>query len=162
LGDMIYETRADGFQGAIDDNFDPIMLTNRDNTPRAVGAFPSGGGARAGVSFAATVDDYRHLYRTFFSDPDIQAARARWPFIAIWDDHEFTDDCWQSQATYDRGHTLDEPDQPRRMAASQAWFEYTPAQLSGADGVKGVTGQARDLHPSKVVSAPFTVPSDDN
>jgi alkaline phosphatase D len=163
LGDMIYETRADGFQAAIDDNFQPVMLTNRDNTPRAVGAFPSGGGTRVGVVFANTVEDYRHLYRTFLSDPDIQAARARWPFIAIWDDHEFTDDCWQSQANYDRADTTGEPDQTRRMAASQAWFEYVPAHLTGAEtGVKDLANPARDFEFSKVTNAPFTPANADN
>ena len=164
LGDMIYETRANGFQTAIDDNFQPIMLTNPGGAPRAIAEFPSGGGTRAGINFAATVDDYRHLYKTFLSDPDIQAARARWPWVAIWDDHEFTDDCWQSQANYDNAHTLDETDQTRRVAASQAWFEYTPAQLTGAEGVDGVDSEAHDFKaPAKtVVDAAFIAPNDDN
>ncbi|HZJ62087.1 MAG TPA: alkaline phosphatase D family protein [Kofleriaceae bacterium] len=162
LGDMIYETRADGFQAAIDDNFQPVMLKNRDNSDRAVGPFPSGGGTRVGVKFANTVEDYRHLYRTFLSDPDVQAARARWPFIQIWDDHEFTDDCWQSQANYDRTDTAGEPDQPRKMAASQAWFEYVPAQLTGAESVKDVANPARDFQLSPVKSAAFTTANVDN
>jgi alkaline phosphatase D len=145
VGDMIYETRADGFQGAIDDNFSPVNLTNSDGSMRQVPAFPSGGGMRAGVTFAKTIDDYRHLYKTFFSDPDIQAARARWPFIATWDDHEFTDDCWQSQANYTDAMSLDEGDQSRKVAANQAWFEYVPAQLTGAGGVTGVPSQAKDF-----------------
>lgn len=164
LGDMIYETRADGFQTALDDNFQPIMLTNPGGAPRAVAAFPSGGGTRASVNFAATVDDYRHLYKTFLSDPDIQAARARWPWVTIWDDHEFTDDCWQSQANYTNAQTLDEGDQTRRLAASQAWFEYTPAHLTGADGVDGVDSEAADFKPpaKAVADATFTAPDDDN
>ncbi|HEY0193479.1 MAG TPA: alkaline phosphatase D family protein, partial [Kofleriaceae bacterium] len=147
LGDMIYETRGDGFQTAIDDNFTPIALKNRDGSQRGVPAFPSGGGTRDGVSgqFAKTVDDYRSLYRTFLSDPDLQAARARWPFVAVWDDHEFTDDCWQSQANYTDDKSLDEGDQTRRAAASQAWFEYVPALLTGAPGVAGVPSQAKDF-----------------
>jgi alkaline phosphatase D len=164
LGDMIYETRADGFQLAIDDNFLPTMLTNRDGSPRAVPAFPSGGGTRAGVTFAATVDDYRSLYKTFLSDPDLQAARARWPFVAVWDDHEFTDDCWQSQANYTNAMSLDEGDQKRRIAASQAWFEYVPAQLTGAVGVDGVPTQAADFKAPAVAvdNAAFTTPNADN
>jgi alkaline phosphatase D len=164
LGDMIYETRADGFQTALDDNFQPIMLTNPGGAARTIDAFPSGGGTRASVNFAATVDDYRHLYKTFLSDPDIQAARARWPWVTIWDDHEFTDDCWQSQANYTSDKTLDETDQTRRLAASQAWFEYTPAHLTGAEGVGGVDNEAHDFKaPAKaVVDAAFTAPDDDN
>lgn len=160
LGDMIYETRADGFQAAIDENFEPIMLKNADGTDRTVAAFPSG----ADATFARTVDDYRHLYRTFLSDPDIQAARARWPWVAIWDDHEFTDDCWQSQANYTNAATDDEGNQTRRVAASQAWFEYTPAHLTGAGSVEGVENEASDFAPPEkaVVDAAFTAPNDDN
>ncbi|HEX3477884.1 MAG TPA: alkaline phosphatase D family protein [Kofleriaceae bacterium] len=162
LGDMIYETRASNFQTAIDDMFNPIALTNADGSPRGVPAFPSGGGTRAGQSFANTVDDYRSLYKTFLSDPDLQAARARWPFISIWDDHEFTDDCWQSQANYTDGMTLDEPDQLRRLAGSQAWFEYVPVHLTGIDGV--VQSQAKDFAPpaTPVTDAAFTAPNADN
>lgn len=158
LGDMIYETRSDGFQAAIDENFQPITLTNRDGQPRLVGTFPSG----ATKTFATTLEDYRHLYRTFLSDPDIQAARARWPFISVWDDHEFTDDCWQSQGNYNDATTIDEPQQQRRIAATQAWFEYVPAHLTGAGGVTGVPNQAHDFRPTKVEDAPFTAPNDDN
>ncbi len=162
LGDMIYETRTNDFQTAIDDDFKAIALTNRDGTPRAVAAFPSGGGTRAGTSFAATLADYRHLYRTFLSDPDLQAARARWPFIAVWDDHEFTNDCWQSQANYDSSSSLNEGDQTRRVAASQAWFEYVPAHLTGAGSVPDVPNQARDFSRTIVKDAPFEAPNADN
>jgi len=162
LGDMIYETRADGFQTAIDDDFNPIALVNADGSPRAVGAFPSGGGMRAGINFADTVEDYRHLYRTFLSDPEVQAARARWPFVQVWDDHEFSNDAWQSQANYDNTLSDDEGEQKRRLAASQAWFEYVPAQLTGAGGVTGVPSEAKDFTPVAVTDAMFTTPNDDN
>lgn len=161
LGDMIYETRADGFQTAIDDNYQPIMLTNPDGSTRAVPPFPDGG-TRVGVNYAKTVDDYRLLYRTFLSDPDIQAARARWPFVCIWDDHEFTDDCWQSQANYDSASSFDEGNQTRRVAASQAWFEYVPVQLTGAGGVPGVDSQAKDFKPVDVKDALFDSLDADN
>jgi alkaline phosphatase D len=161
LGDMIYETRNDVSQLVLDDNFQPIALTNRDGTPRQVAPFPTGG-SRAGVDFAATVDDYRHLYKTYLADPDLQAARARWPFIATWDDHEFSDDAWESQANYTNAATLDEPDQQRRVAASQAWFEFSAVQLTGAGGVQGVPSQAKDFVPVTVTDAPFTPPNADN
>ena len=32
-------------------------------------------------------------YATYRSDPDLQAAHARHPFIAVWDDHEIVNDC---------------------------------------------------------------------
>jgi alkaline phosphatase D len=159
LGDMIYETRADGFQTALDDRFETIGLTNADGTPRVIGPFPSNSAA----TFAHTVDDYRHLYKTFLADPDIRAARARWPFICIWDDHEFTDDCWQSQANYTDNATNDEASQSRKVAASQAWFEFTPAQLTGADGVTGVASEAKDFAPVTVTDTQFpAAPNADN
>ncbi len=162
LGDFIYETRGDGFQGAIDDNFQPITVNNPDGTPRTVPAFPSGGGTAGGSNYAKTVDDYRHLYKLFASDPDLQAARARWPFVHTWDDHEFADDCWQSMANYTDAQTLDEPSQARRYAANQAWFEFIPSQLTGAPGVAGVTQHAHDFATATVADAPFTAPNADN
>ncbi|HEX3765715.1 MAG TPA: alkaline phosphatase D family protein, partial [Kofleriaceae bacterium] len=164
LGDTIYETRASNFQTAIDDGFNPISLKNADGSTRQVAAFPSGGGTRASVNFANSVDDYRSLYKTFLADPDFQAARARWPFISIWDDHEFTDDCWQSQANYTSTMGLDEPDQVRRVAASQAWFEYVPVHLTGIGGVDGVAPQAHDFAAptTPVTDAAFTAPNTDN
>jgi alkaline phosphatase D len=162
LGDVIYETRSDNFQQAIDDQFRPIALTNPDGTPRAVAPFPSGGGMRGGASFANTVEDYRHLYRTFLSDPEMQAARARWPFVQVWDDHEFTNDSWQSQSNYTNANSLDEAEQARKLAASQAWFEYIPTHLTGATGVAGVPSDAKDFTPATVSNAMFTPPNDDN
>ncbi|HVV82866.1 MAG TPA: alkaline phosphatase D family protein [Kofleriaceae bacterium] len=162
LGDWIYETRADSFQTALDDNLEPIALTNADGSPRVVPPFPSGGGTAAGSNFAQTVDDYRHLYKVFGSDPDVMAARARWPFVHTWDDHEVANDYWQSMANYDNVTSLDEPSQPRKLAASQAWFEYVPMQLTGAPGVTGVTQHAHDFATATVATAPFTAPDDTN
>ncbi|MEZ4401396.1 MAG: alkaline phosphatase D family protein [Kofleriaceae bacterium] len=162
LGDFIYETRGDGFQAAVDEQFRPITLRNADGSPRTVAAFPSGGGSAGSTNFAKTVDDYRHLYKTFAADPDLQAARARWPFVHTWDDHEFSDDCWQSQANYDDAATLDEPSQARRLAASQAWFEFTPVQLTDAPGVPGVTQGAHDFTAATVADAPFEPADADN
>lgn len=162
LGDWIYETRGDGFQAALDDNFEPISVTNPDGSARTVTAFPSGGGTAAGSNFANTLDDYRHLYKTFGSDPDLQAARARWPFVHTWDDHEFTNDCWQSMANYTNEGDVDEPSQVRKHAANQAWFEFLPVQLTDAPGVTGVTQHAHDFAATTVSDAPFTAANADN
>ncbi len=37
-----------------------------------------------------TVEDYRAVYRGYLSDPDLQDARARWAFVPMWDNHEFS------------------------------------------------------------------------
>lgn len=163
LGDFIYETRGGTFQVPLDDNFDPITLNNPDGSPRQIGPFPSGGGNAGGNNFAQTVDDYRHLYKSFASDPDLMAARARWPFVHTWDDHEFSNDCWQSQSNFTDDNGVDEPSQRKKVAANQAWFEYIPAQLTGAPGVSGVTQRAADFAmPANVTDAAFTPANDDN
>jgi alkaline phosphatase D len=73
----------------------------------------------------ATVDDYRALYRGYLSDPDLQDARARWPFVCMWDNHEFSWKGWQSQQDFGGVR----PAQTRKVAANQAWFEYQPARV---------------------------------
>jgi len=73
----------------------------------------------------ATVDDYRALYQAYLLDPDLQDARARWPFVCMWDNHEFSWKGWQSQQNFDGAR----PAQTRKVAANQAWFEYQPARV---------------------------------
>jgi alkaline phosphatase D len=146
IGDFIYETRSAGFMQAVSDDLEPLELKSAKGVPRVVPEFPSGGKMRDdGVQYADSVDDYRHLYRTYLADLDLQDARARWPFVQVWDDHEFTDDCWQSQANYTRDDTSDEPSQRRRVAASQAWSEYVPAALSDVKPIGDVPRAAKDF-----------------
>ncbi len=119
---------------------------------RSVPPFPSGGQHGEGTPHAKTANDYRHLYRTYLSDPHLQAARARWPFLHVWDDHEFTNDAWQSAATYDSGA---DSAQSRKVAANRAWFEYIPARLSDHEGDEGGTSHAQDFRPAEVTDAPL-------
>jgi alkaline phosphatase D len=72
-----------------------------------------------------TVEDYRTLYRGYLSDPDLQDARARWPFVCMWDNHEFSWKGWQSQQDFAGVRAA----QTRKIAANQAWFEYQPARV---------------------------------
>jgi alkaline phosphatase D len=73
-----------------------------------------------------TVDDYRAVYRAYLHDPDLQDARARWPFVDMWDNHEFSWLGWQSLQVFN-GKTV--PAQSRKVAANQAWFEYHAARV---------------------------------
>ncbi len=73
-----------------------------------------------------TLDDYRAIYRAYLHDPDIQDARARWPFVNMWDNHEFSWLGWQSFQKF-QGTTRSA--QTRKVAANQAWFEYQPARI---------------------------------
>jgi alkaline phosphatase D len=157
LGDFIYETRDTDWQQATDDDLQARPLLQADGKPRIIAEFPSGGAlSSSGWNYAVSLEDYRHLYKSYLSDPDLQEARAQWPFISIWDDHEFSNDCWQTQANYDRAATTDEPSQKRRVAASQAWFEYVPAALSDLQPAGDVPSQARDWKPVSVEDAPYS------
>ena len=81
---------------------------------------------------AATLADYRTLYRAYLQDPDLQDARARWPFVPIWDNHEFSWMGWQSML---RVPGEERPAQTRKVTANQAWFEYQPARVAKSGGV---------------------------
>ncbi|PXA82940.1 phosphodiesterase [Nostoc sp. 3335mG] len=75
---------------------------------------------------------YRHVYRAHIDDPDIQDARAYFPFVSIGDNHEFSWQGWQSFIVYPGSKV--EPAQPLRVAANQAWWEYIPARVRKASG----------------------------
>jgi alkaline phosphatase D len=79
---------------------------------------------------AQTLADYRALYKQYRSDPNLQRAHRLYPFITIWDDHEFANDCWQDHSVHFNEAKGDEKDTQRREAATQAWFEYIPTDLT--------------------------------
>ncbi len=49
--------------------------------------------------------------------------------ISIWDDHEFSDDCWGDNGTYFNSKTSEVMQTPRREAAERAHFEFMPNEL---------------------------------
>jgi alkaline phosphatase D len=75
--------------------------------------------------------DYRAVYRGYLHDPDLQDARARWPFVCMWDNHEFSWLGWQSLQKFEG---VTRPAQTRKVAANQAFFEYQPARLFKPSG----------------------------
>ncbi len=85
----------------------------------------------AGFHVAASLADYRALYRAYLRDPDIQDARARLPFVPMWDNHEFSWQGWQSFQVFE-GKAR--PAQTIKVASNQAWFEYQPARVRHAGG----------------------------
>src|SRR5580700_7885096 len=95
-----------------------------------------------------TVEDYRAVYRAYLSDPDLQDARARWPFVNMWDNHEFSCLGWQSLQKFE-GKTR--PAQTRKVAANQAFFEYQPARVA-----KPGDPSLDRFNPPNVVDAPIT------
>jgi alkaline phosphatase D len=122
LGDYVYETAGDP-QFQTPDAARQIFLPDGQ---------PAGPGDNPAVA-AATLADYRSLYRQYRSDANLRRAHQKYPFIVIWDDHEFSNDCWQDHATY-FNDLQDEKQPQRREAADQAWFEYQPADVPFTEG----------------------------
>jgi alkaline phosphatase D len=116
LGDYIYETVGATFQtGMAEPAHTRITLPN---------GLPQGGGG-TGI-YANSLEDYRTLYRTYRSDTRLQELHKKFPMIAIWDDHEFSDDCWQDHQTYTNANVQETS---RRRNANQAWAEYMPVDF---------------------------------
>ena len=119
LGDYIYETNGDpAFQTSTSDRKIEI--------PDGIQLDP----ANPDVKAASSLTDYRGVYKQYRSDANLQKAHSLYPFIFIWDDHEFANDCWQDHATDFNEKNGPEKEPERRHAASQAWFEYQPADVT--------------------------------
>ncbi len=72
------------------------------------------------------LDDYRVAYKGYLRDPDLQDARANWPFVPVWDNHEFN---WRSYQSQQIINGEIRPAQKLKVAASQAWYEFQPARV---------------------------------
>ncbi len=86
---------------------------------------------------ASSLDNYRQLYRTYRSDPMLQALHENFPMVATWDDHEYSNDCHGAVATY-FDKRKDENDPVRRRRAEQAFFEFMPTAI-GITAGQGVS-----------------------
>jgi len=117
LGDYIYETTGDP-------SFQNVSTERGIRFNDAAGAIALGEGDGAFFA-AASLDNYRQLYRVYRADPILQQIHERFPVIAIWDDHEYSNDNWQDHATYFNGRQ-NEQNTARKRQAEQAWFEYMP------------------------------------
>lgn len=123
VGDFIYETAGDP-------RFQSLPFADRTIV------LPSNG------IVALDLADYRHLHRTYRSDPDLQRCMENHTFIAVWDDHETANDCYWDAAR----DTLGAPDHPYTidpaygndaallrglaMDARKAWLEFIPARVT--------------------------------
>jgi len=83
-----------------------------------------------------TLADYRTRHSQYKrTDPDLQELHRQFPLIAIWDDHESTDNSWRDGAN---NHNED-PARPegdwaqRKAAAQQAYDEWMPIRLPTGD-----------------------------
>jgi alkaline phosphatase D len=72
-----------------------------------------------------TLADYRQRHAQYKTDPDLQAAHARAPFICVWDDHEVANDTWNTGAENHQPATEGDFN-ARKAAALKAYFEWMP------------------------------------
>ena len=127
LGDFIYEVVE----------YPEEQPTRYDRTIYEVGRIPDGG--QSGKwHYPLTVEGYRIVYKGYLADPDLQDARARWPFVCIWDNHEFS---WQGRQSIQQAGGEPRPGQTIKVAANQAWFEYIPARVKPPSGSLDTFGE---------------------
>jgi alkaline phosphatase D len=117
IGDYIYETTGDP-------SFQTVGSARSVTFTDTAGAIQLGD-ATAPYYAASSVSNYRDLYKAYRSDPILQQVHERYPMIGIWDDHEYSDDCWGATATYFNGRE-DEYNPPRRDRAEQVYYEFMP------------------------------------
>jgi len=71
--------------------------------------------------------DYRQRHAQYRSDAALQSATAAMPLIAVWDDHETSNDSWQTGAQNHQSKTEGDWD-ARRQAALRAYYEWMPVR----------------------------------
>jgi alkaline phosphatase D len=77
--------------------------------------------------------DYRRRHAQYKTDPQLQAAHARAPWIVVWDDHESANDCWTGGAENHR--PASEGDWSlRKAAAIRAYYEWMPIREPSGGG----------------------------
>ncbi len=123
LGDFIYEVVQ----------YPEEVKTRYDRTIYEVARLPAEPDSFKVSNFHVplTVEGYRAIYKGYLHDPDLQDARARWPFVCIWDNHEFS---WQGRQSIVQAGGPPQPGQTVKVAANQAWFEYIPARVNAPSG----------------------------
>jgi len=111
LGDYIYEY-GPGTYG------DENLGTTRQHMPR---------------NEIITLSDYRTRYAQYRLDPDFKKVHQMHPFITIWDDHEFTNNVYQSGA---QNHQAEEGNFEKRKAiAKQVYFEWLPVREQNHESI---------------------------
>ncbi len=108
LGDYIYEYQTGGYS--------PNSNVNRQWQPS---------------NEIVSLSDYRMRYSSYRLDTDLQRLHQQFPFICVYDDHEFTNDAWMNGA---ENHQSNEgPWNSRKIAAQKALFEWLPIRVTGTN-----------------------------
>ncbi|WP_423779602.1 alkaline phosphatase D family protein [Brevundimonas nasdae] len=88
--------------------------------------------------------DYRTRHAQYRTDPDLQAAHARAPFICVWDDHEVANDVWMVGAENHQPET--EGDfATRKAAALRAYYEWMPIREPKAGELNAAINRSFDF-----------------
>ena len=107
LGDYLYEYEKDGY--ATEDS----KRMNRVVEPQHE---------------IVTLDDYRKRHALYKRDEDLQLLHSKKAMVAVWDDHEFTNDSWKYGA---ENHSYDEGlFSTRKANAVKAYYEWMPIRES--------------------------------
>ncbi len=82
----------------------------------------------SGNEIASGIEDYYYLYNSYRSDPYLKELHRKFPFIVIWDDHEYANDCYGYFAP---DHFIkDEKELKKlRIQANKAWFFSMPVNV---------------------------------
>jgi alkaline phosphatase D len=113
LGDYIYEYAATGYAS------EKAASLGRTSVP---------------ANEILTLSDYRIRHAQYKSDADSKQFHANKPIIAVWDDHEFTNDTYKDGAE-NHSPATEGPFSARKQAAIQAYHEWMPIR-SGSDKAK--------------------------
>jgi alkaline phosphatase D len=106
LGDYIYEYNTGGYS--------PNTNVNRQWTPS---------------NEILSIADYRMRYSCYRLDLDLQRLHQQFPFVIVYDDHEFANDAWMNGA---QNHQANEgPWNARKQCAKKAFFEWLPIRVTG-------------------------------
>lgn len=80
-----------------------------------------------------TVTAYRLRYAQYRTDKDLQTMHATLPMIAVWDDHEISNDTYKDGA---ENHQANEGDwNERKIAAMKAYHEWMPTRNTVANNI---------------------------
>ena len=104
LGDYFYEYGAKGFENT------EMGKQGRLHQPRHE---------------IISLEDYRIRHAQYRTDPSLQAMSAKFPMITIWDDHESSNDSWQTGAE-NHNPATEGLWEDRKRAAMRAYYEWMP------------------------------------
>lgn len=120
------------------------------------------------VTEIVSLDDYRRRYSLYRLNNELIRAHQQHPFIVTWDDHEVTNDSYETGAENHQPETEGEYT-VRKAVATQAYFEWLPIRDNGRQQVYrrfnygnladvfvlDTRHEARTVQPTSILQADF-------